>query len=414
MQFQVLTTHMIDTASSSSSNTQFAPHLQDLSAQDPQGELTWPTVQPGWMLSYMNNFPVSSLDDYSATLLSDVADPSTDNVKNADEPACATESATSTAGPESVVASTAEATESDDGSSLAGFDQYETCMYQLSRLQSALYRMLLAPTEIKSREYPSEGFQSPTGVNAAAAGLARIDEAFAATQTMVEILDELSSLYNSQSSPTTNSGWSYSARRGRTLSLSRVDDHGDNSLRSLPSCPPPELGKDTAAILPILTCYLRLLHVYEGHTVSLQQCLRQINDQHPQRSSGSSSAPLSITAHDSHESLPAFRIGSFSFATSTNFNTHLLLHTVKHMLGRIQTAVQVCVPSASTSSAFSYCIEEDTYGDPLSHSHDFNTEIVTACPHDPMGSVVNAALSEMRHKESSLMRILHTLKEHHR
>ena len=311
---QILTCSLIDNASSSSNIVQPASHLQNVRSEDTQRHLTLPTVQPEWMLPYMHDFSVSSLDDYSGTLGSDVADPATGNAKDGEETTDAIDLATTAAGLDTAVPSTAEANESDDSSSSAEFDQRATCLYQLSKLQSALYRLLLASAENKRNDCPSKGLQSPTGPSPATPGLSQIDEAFAATQIMFEILEESSFTHTSQGSPGSGSDLCYPARHRHALSSSRAAHHADHRLRS---CHSPELGKDTAAIVLILTCYLRLLHVYEGHTVSLQQFLRQSHDHQTQRSPRLSSASSSSTSQDCQSSLPAFSVGSFSFEAST-------------------------------------------------------------------------------------------------
>ena len=357
----------------------------------------------------MNDFSGSSLDDYSATLVSDVADSATGNANDGEEAIDATDLATTVAGLDTAVPSTAEVDESDDGSSSAEFDQRATCLYQLSRLQSALSRLLLASTENKRHDCPSEGFQSPADLLPASTGLLKIDEAFAATQIMFEILEELSSTHTFQGSPGSGSKPCYPGQHGHPPSSSRAAHHADHRLRS---CHPPELGKDTAAILLILTCYLRFLHVYEGHTVSLQQYLRQSRDHQIQRSPGLSSASSSSTSQDCQLSLPAFSIGSFSFEASTKLNARLLLQAIEQMLERLQTAVRVYIPTARSSSAFSSSMGKATCQDPLARFGCPDRDVLSACVHDPLGSVISAVLDEVYRKESNLVRILSSREGH--
>jgi len=376
----------------------------------------WPPT-PEWTLACLNNFSEPSLGNYLMDHEPGVRDSTTSTVKEVEQHTHMTNRTASIGGLDPAVLSRTETADSNSACSSTGHDHYDALLFQLSRLQSSLHRLVVASTENKCRVCSTVTFGGSVNEGSAASEPARIDEAFAATETMTGILDQLSSMSLSSSSSISDSDVSYSRPHRYTAALRCMENYAGNDPSSQSAIPSvkaalPKHDLDTATILLILTCYLRLLHVYEIHIRSLQHfSWHSAKSDSSLSPSGSSSTSLLSIAQDSPPSLPAFNIGAFRFAASSDLKIRLLLHTAIQMLDRVQRAVNLHLPSTRTSRHFSSSAANDGgYTDTVSQSQGQDTGTISGCLHDPIVLVANTTLAEVRRKEDSVMEILYPSK----
>jgi hypothetical protein len=216
--------NFIDIVSDSMPITQTAMHQNGILPGNAQDQLAWPSTHVEWMLPCTNDFSISSLDNYLATLVSNIDETGIANSMKVEHPAENIDLTTMAARLDSAISSAIETIESNRAfsstcastcpstysstcsstRSLTGQEQYEDCL-QLSRLQRTLHRLQFASTKNKCHNCPSKFFSPSSGINLAASGEARIDKTLAATQTMVKLLDQLRSILFSTSSPRSSS-----------------------------------------------------------------------------------------------------------------------------------------------------------------------------------------------------------------
>ncbi|KAH0533929.1 hypothetical protein FGG08_007458 [Glutinoglossum americanum] len=182
------------------------------------------------------------------------------------------------------------------------------------------------------------------------AGTAGIDEIFAATETLIEILQHLCHGILPEQSQDVHPYNFHSQPPQYKLSIDLQNNPNDGTPFSSPagsesSDTLPNHRPDTATILLILACYSRLLHIYEPLVTSLRQLLQQSTN-HSRPLSGS----VPNTSHTLHLYFPAFNLGCFSLAASPGLNIRLMLHVVSHMLERTHRAVQLCVPAETNNN----------------------------------------------------------------
>lgn len=313
---------------------------------------------------------------------------------------------------------TAEVLQSDSILAPSPREQYENRLYQLSRLHLDLYRLLIWPSENEGQNRgPGYSFDSGN-LSSSTASVARIDETLAATETLIEILQHLFPVSPPVDLQTPNSDIADSPSSARRLSFDFMADLVAENPPSLSAssevpAPSPDQRSDSATVLLILTCYLRLLHIYEPIVMSLHQSLQQPTSHgRSWRFSPSPLVSVSNAAQISHISLPAFSLGSFSLAASPDLNIGMLLHLVSHMLERIQGAVRVCFPSASSNRVFSVASAGTSGVKNLrTRSDGHRVEGTPAWLHSPMITVAEAALREVSGKEEGLMGMLQATKD---
>ena len=306
---------------------------------------------------------------------------------------------------------TVEAPQSNHPRSPTLCDQYESKVDQLSRLHVDLCRLLISPLEKGSEECPLD--LSSGNASFATVGVAKIDETFVATQTLIGIMQHL--FPNSSPADFQVSRYHSVHLRSPSCDLAITNENSLSLLVSPEgSTTSADHGSDTVTILLTLTCYLRLLHIYGPLVVSLHQLLQASTSNHPAgpQSSRSPADSFLSTTQISHLRLPAFSLGSFSLNASSDLNIGLLLHLVSHMLERIQGAVRTCFPSASTSRVFSAGgsrKEAGFRGSGAGAGAGAKERSTWLC--SPMTSVAEAVLNEVSEKERSLMAMLHATKE---
>ncbi|KAH0558588.1 hypothetical protein GP486_004756 [Trichoglossum hirsutum] len=183
---------------------------------------------------------------------------------------------------------------------------------------------------------PSQAIPRPDGV--ARGGKFAIDETFRASQALIEILQQLRtkstpafcapltspSLFQSPlNDPQTSQG--PTAHPYRRPSISSIFSTSSTSTDDSSSDEPPSSSStllDSATLLLVLTCYIRLLQIYDAIFILLHDYISE-----PQ---------LSF----SDLQLPILNIGSFCPSSCPTLQILLLVQIVAHMLDRTSRAIQ--------------------------------------------------------------------------
>ena len=114
---------------------------------------------------------------------------------------------------------------------------------------------------------------------------------------------------------------------------------------------PPECSlSDESMLLLILSCYVRLLQVYESLVASLYNHVEQLVPRASRPSSSRRDSSISSkpsTAQGSPIHVPILNIGQFNLSTSPSRNVGLLLYFTLEMFERIQEAIQLCASGPS-------------------------------------------------------------------
>ncbi|KAL9038937.1 MAG: hypothetical protein Q9214_005081 [Letrouitia sp. 1 TL-2023] len=309
-------------------------------------------------------------------------------------------------------------------SSPSPFHEYETNLSELSGLQMKLHRLSISSSNKKTQV---DAIASSLDTNATPD--TTIDETFAATETLISILKSLYSRpisgHQSKDPPT------------QAFMNILVDPSQGTSSNSSSSTSFPNPQSDTATTLLLLTCYLRLLQIYESLAASLHQHLRQAHQGSRPISSSSSSSPARLPVSritpgkgtsPSSPPIPSFSIGSFSMPPSSHLNTALLLHLTSQMVERIHRTVRDCVPitantnltqgqhltgatSITTNGSCPRYYEHHQYQNlahPIYRNHDVGSATWSG---SPMGQVAEAALKEIGVMEKRLLATLRAADE---
>lgn len=356
------------------------------------------------MFSPVDDSLIVSFDNYLTESGNgpDTKEPTTESTKRAGQPLYLEINSTPTVpGSDSAACALSETPQSNNTCLPSPCDQYESCLYQLSKLHLELYRLLI-PSPQKSSQHHHSDHSFTAG----------IDETFAATDTLIEILQHLYHGVLPEQPQNFHSRSFHSQSPQRELPVNLIDNHNDET----PSLPASSESSttlsnhqpDTATVLLILTCYLRLLHIYEPLVTSLYQRLQQSTNQSTQSLSGSTLN----TSQTLHPYLPGFNLGCFSLAASSDLNIRLLLHLISQMLERTHKAVQVCIPAESNSRSFCASgLGKDTSRYWEARFGAGNGGEFRGLHSSPITLVAEVALSEVSEKEKSLMGMLYAVRD---
>jgi hypothetical protein len=316
-------------------------------------------------------------------------------------------------GPVSATHTPPEALQSSYPRSPPTQEQYESCLHQLSELHLKLYRLFISSSENNSQPCPSDHSFSPGSTSLTAANTTGIDEMFAATETLIEILQHLNFGVPEPPQDFRSCNFrSQSPQRGLPVDL--IDNRNDEAPFSSPagsrsSATLSNHQPDTTIVLLILACYLRLLHIYEPLVKYLHRLLQQ--------STLASATPRPLSTPDSntsqslHPYLPAFSLGCFNLVASSDLNIRLLLHLLSQMLERIHKAVRVCVPAGSNNSR-PLCVSgmgKDTSRYWEARFGAGNGGEFRSLYSSPMALAAETALSEVGEMEKSLVGMLYAV-----
>jgi hypothetical protein len=245
--------------------------------------------------------------------------------------------------------------------------------------------------------------------------MARIDAVLTATQRLIKIVQQSSSESSLTGIPVSRSRTSCTTSPQRDTIFDFVgEDFVMEHPASISGSPeastrPFNHSPSTVTTLLIMTCYLRLLHIYEPLVASLQRHLQQQSASRltrPPFSRLTSSERGWNPAQSPDVWLPAFSIGSFSTASSTDMNVRLLMHLISQMLEQIHGAVQVylslgtdnCVRTAG-------CAGNGVSGESPTGVGGRGMEKMEWLRR-PMASAAEAALNEAKEKEYVVMEML--------
>jgi hypothetical protein len=227
-----------------------------------------------------------------------------------------------------------------------------------------------------------------------------MEETFNATETLVEIIHTLH-----EKPP-----------HGKSCPTHRARTNGSGIPFKSPTLP------DYATVLLIFSCYLRLLNVYELLVTFLNATIRQSASSHgigkltvPY---DSPSAENLLLSNSSSIAMPVVNIGQFNVAASPIMNLQLLLYFMEEMLGRLQTAIQLCSTSrSSTADAVSYSVKRkftSPYG--LNTVHTIGMDDLAKskknCIAPDVSTVFDDMLVHIEGHEKELIRSLRGLKDH--
>jgi hypothetical protein len=163
---------------------------------------------------------------------------------------------------------------------------------------------------------------------------------------------------------------------------------------------------DSSTTLLILSCYARLLHVFELRVASLRSRLLQSADsaagtpslRSRRRFTVSSPSSSSGTSSLSRPDLPVFNIGRFSLSTTPCMNIGLMLQLIPHMIARVHDALQpyALAMTASPSAA-------KVWGCSTRRRHGLST----LAAESPTLAISEMALAEVDMREKNLMAACH-------
>ncbi|KAH7310217.1 hypothetical protein BKA65DRAFT_167522 [Rhexocercosporidium sp. MPI-PUGE-AT-0058] len=280
----------------------------------------------------------------------------------------------------------------------SSIDRYEKCIELLSRLHLDLNKLVRQAAQDCAYERSFENTRDLPG----------IDSILTATRTLVEIVQSVF-----VDSPASSTG---PANSEIPLTSPIQRDHLFNDpasfirAGSLPT--PVNIGNsnqlpdprpDGVLILLSLSCYLRLLHIYQPLVTSLyQNLLRSVGDLPP--------LPASISASSSnhHNTPPAqaqssesrplsFTFGSFRMESSA-LSIQLLLYLITQLLEKIHGTIRVCFPP-----------KDDGVFSPTGCSWNPNYQKQGSCrerPEHSMAEAAETALNEVLERKMCIMGLL--------
>ena len=295
------------------------PHLEHAISLDPTNF----NLQLQWQGNVGQDMTLSSMDCESVSLLDDdiQISPTVPDLPN------------------STGTKIALATQSNAGTepepSRTSFSSLErtsvTYMDKLLALQSKLHTLSGFFSKVGTQNLESEESSASTGVASR-----DIEETFTATENLVDIIHNLHG--------------TMPFKRPQEPAVCHSMDKRNDSNHEMPST---ASGlSDSSTVLLTLSCYLRLLQVYELLVASLHSNVQQ-STHDTSRFSTLGASPASSANSSALNAppvgIPILNIGHFNLATSPDMNIGLMLHFVLEMVERLQTAVQLCAFTAQSS-----------------------------------------------------------------
>ncbi|KJK74641.1 hypothetical protein H634G_09952 [Metarhizium anisopliae BRIP 53293] len=186
-----------------------------------------------------------------------------------------------------------------------------TCIDDLLIIQRDLYSLSESICTANTRQTVSK--EAPRNRQSCAGN---IEKMFSATESLMHVIHTM----NRSDGNTCSQG----------SSACRCSSGADRDCRS-ESIPNTWRLADNSTVLLILSCYLRLLDMYE----SLAQFLRHSHQ------TGSPNSTVNAPG------IPIFALGNFNLGTSPDANIGVILHMVLDMVDRLQTAVSHCAVKAT-------------------------------------------------------------------
>ncbi|PGH12093.1 hypothetical protein AJ79_04492 [Helicocarpus griseus UAMH5409] len=218
-------------------------------------------------------------------------------------------------------------------------DDMNSRKFKLSNLHSRLYSIFSTSTDSSDTVHPEDLLSSASDpiTPIANAPTKDIDEIFLLTQTLIELIQES---YHQN----TNTTVYHSHNRhpnvpqlGRRASTASQENYKCQQQH--------QQQHDPGAILLTLTCYLRLLDIYELLVVPLYQFFKQRHQEfavHP-----NTPFPLPFPLPLSH--IPSFKLGRYGITATSSLNLGLLLHLLLRTLECLHNNVSLYLPTTPLS-----------------------------------------------------------------
>ncbi|KAG5286901.1 Gal4 superdfamily domain-containing protein [Histoplasma capsulatum G186AR] len=211
-----------------------------------------------------------------------------------------------------------------------------TPMYKLSKLHLELDDLLSIPTNCKGTVHPNDIMSSPsspfpkTAASTPTTPTAAVDAIFLLSENLIEIMQELYQEASTAAYPSLHI-YPYmphaSPLRRRCSSNSQQSHLGGQQ-------------QEPATALITLTCYLRLLGIYETLVIPLYHYFQQHQkelDTHP-------NAPFPLPLP-----LPTFKLGRYEPTSTSDVSLGLLLHLLLRTLECLHTTLGLYLPTTSLS-----------------------------------------------------------------
>ncbi|PGH02193.1 hypothetical protein GX51_04767 [Blastomyces parvus] len=293
-------------------------------------------------------------------------------------------------------------------------------MYKLSKLHLELDNLHSLSTNCNGTVHPSDLMPSPGSPFSATIATpttpttptAAIDEIFLLSETLIEIVQEL---YQEATTTMCQSLSIYPLTPQSSPLQRRGSSNSQDNYTS-------GQQHDPATVLLTLTCYLRLLGIYETLVVPLYQYIQQHHSQFKAHPNSPFPLPLPLPV----PYLQTFKLGRYGLTATSTVNLGLLLHLLLRTLECLHSTVSLYLPATSLSphSRWAY----DGYSPPSSTKSptsasdyaesEFRSPMTDNGQHDefsvPQGIrdhvtlLTESALSEAGRRERYLTGLLHS------
>ncbi|KAK2809942.1 hypothetical protein FQN50_003356 [Emmonsiellopsis sp. PD_5] len=277
----------------------------------------------------------------------------------------------------------------------ASTSEADSHVYKLSNLHEELHSLFMSP---KSSDTTclEDSITSPEAFTVIKPS-AEINQIFVATESLIELIeksyqDPMITSYQADTSPT-NTPQSSPQRKASAISATS----GISSNEADPS-----------TVFLTLTCYLRLLDIYEPLVISIYQYLQQRQQQ--QQSTPVIPFPFPLS------SFPTFKLGSFGLEANSTLNLGLLIHLLLKTMERTRDTIRQYIPTTSISDSSRWAYDAAALPDygpqyvPIEgQGSAYNG--MSQSSSDPVMLRAEAALAEAGKRERYLMGLLYTAKE---
>ncbi|KAK2800078.1 hypothetical protein FQN51_006317 [Onygenales sp. PD_10] len=271
----------------------------------------------------------------------------------------------------------------------------ECHVYKLSNLHEELHSLLISP---KSSDTTclEDLITSPNAFTVIKPS-AEINQIFVATESLIELIeksyqDPMITSYQVDNGPTSTP---QSSPQRKASVISTTSDISSNEA-------------DPSTVSLTLTCYLRLLDIYEPLVISIYQYLQQ----RPQQQQSTPIIPFQFPL----SSFPTFKLGSFGLEANSTLNLGLLLHLLLKMMERTRDTIRQYIPTTSISDSSRWAYDAAALPDygPQYVSFEGQGSAYNGMPQssgDPVTLRAESALAEAGERERYLMGLLYTAKE---
>ncbi|EGE79493.2 hypothetical protein BDDG_02434 [Blastomyces dermatitidis ATCC 18188] len=296
-------------------------------------------------------------------------------------------------------------------------------MYKLSKLHLELDNLLSLSINCDGTVHPNDLMSSPSSPFSAAIAIpttpttptTAIDEIFLLSETLIKIVQEL---YQEATTTMCQPLSIYPFTPQSSPLRRRGSSNSQDSYKS-------GRQQEPATILLTLTCYLRLLGIYETLVVPLYQYFQQHRPQFKAHPNSSFPLPLPLPI----PSLPTFKLGRYGLTATSSMNLGLLLHLLLRTLECLHSTVSLYLsttspsphsrwaydgnapPSSTKSPTSASDYAESGFISPMRDNGQHDDFSASLGIRDHVTLLTESALSEAGRREKYLTGLLHSVME---